>query len=107
MDLLLVDHTKDFNLTKDVFANSIEVLIDSSNLPLPSLLFHTIQKIQENYPALNGFLANVLTKIAEKKVWKDNKELWQTFLKCAKAVGSVAYSVCQLIQKKLKFFMSF
>lgn len=67
MDLLLVDQTKEFNLTKDVFANAVEILVDTPNLPSSSLILHTIQKIQENYPALNGYLSNILVKLDKKK----------------------------------------
>lgn len=66
LDLLLVDQTKEFNLTKDVFANAVEILVDTPNLP-SSLILHTIQKIQENYPALNGYLSNILVKLNKKK----------------------------------------
>lgn len=72
-------------------ASAIENLIDEPKLS--SLFFHTLQKVHENYSSLNGFLSNVFVKVAKKSDWKETRELWQAFLKCAKSVGSVAYMV--------------
>ena len=57
LDLLLVDKTKEFNLTKDTFASAIESIMEDT--PLPPLIFHTLQKIYENYRPLHDFLAKV------------------------------------------------
>jgi symplekin len=107
LDLLMVDQSKEFNLTKEVFANSIEQLIEEE--PFPPLLFHSFQKIYENYPALNGFLSNVFVKLAQKRVWDENKDLWQSFLKCSKVVGSVVYMavVTQLSLDEFKEYAEF
>uniref|UniRef100_A0A914HYH0 Symplekin C-terminal domain-containing protein n=1 Tax=Globodera rostochiensis TaxID=31243 RepID=A0A914HYH0_GLORO len=88
MDILLVDANKEFTIGKDVLANTVETLLNDD--PLPPVLFHTIQRIHENHPALNGFLSNVLIKIADKP-WSDRVEgkesVWTKFVQCAKAVG--------------------
>ncbi|KAI3418914.1 hypothetical protein GPALN_008011 [Globodera pallida] len=88
MDILLVDANKEFTIGKDVLANTVETLLNDD--PLPPVLFHTIQRIHENHPALNGFLSNVLIKIADKP-WLDRVEgkesVWTKFVQCAKAVG--------------------
>lgn len=88
LDILLTD--KEFSLSRELVANAIENLIDE---PISSLFFHTLQKVHENYSSLNGFLSNVFVKIVKKSDWKQTRELWQAFLKCAKSVGSVAYMV--------------
>uniref|UniRef100_A0A915DGI2 Symplekin C-terminal domain-containing protein n=1 Tax=Ditylenchus dipsaci TaxID=166011 RepID=A0A915DGI2_9BILA len=107
LDLLMVDQAKEFNLNKEVFANSIEHLIEE--VPMPSLLFHSLQKVHENYPALNGFLSNVFVKLAQKKIWTDNAELWTAFLKCARAVRSVAFMavVTQLTLEEFKEYAEY
>ncbi|KAL3096947.1 hypothetical protein niasHS_002663 [Heterodera schachtii] len=88
LDILLVDANREFTIGKDVLANTVETLLNDE--PLPPVLFHTIQRIHENHPALNGFLSNVLVKIADKP-WLDRVEgkesAWTKFVQCAKAVG--------------------
>ncbi|KAI1712308.1 symplekin [Ditylenchus destructor] len=106
LDLLMVDSTREFNLSKEHFANSIEALIE--DVPMPALLFHSLQKINENYPALNGFLSNVFVKLSQKKVWSESSELWPAFLKCAKAVGQVAFTavITQLSLDEFKEYVN-
>ena len=91
LDLLLIDKAKEFNLSKDVYASAIENLVDDQ--PFPTLLFHTLQKIHENYASLNSFLGNMIFKIAQKRVWEKNSELLPMFLKCTKQLGKLAYTV--------------
>src|SRR5687768_17426092 len=92
LTLLLLDKDKEYQLTKDMFAQAIEQLIEVD--PFPQIIFHTFQKLHEHYSALNGFLSNVLVKVAQKRVWEQNqKDLWPQFLKCVKEIGNVAYVV--------------
>ena len=97
MDLLLEDPNKEYSLSKDVLASAVEALLKES--PFPVLLFHTVQRIHEQHAALNGFLSNVLVKIAQQKPWAEEDQgnsknpLWPKFLSCAKALGSVGYLV--------------
>lgn len=100
LTLLLLDKDKEYQLTKDMFAQAIEQLIEVD--PFPQIIFHTFQKLHEHYSALNGFLSNVLVKVAQKRVWEQNqKDLWPQFLKCVKEIGNVAYVVSKsgLIQR--------
>jgi hypothetical protein len=87
-------------LSKDVLATTIEILLNDT--PFPALLFHTLQRIHECHPALNGFLTNVLVKIAQRRPWDEEEHfsnpqhrdpMWPKFLLCTKALDSVAYFV--------------
>lgn len=108
LDLLLVDPNREFNLGKDVLATTVEVLLNDT--AFPPLLLHTVQRIHESHSALNGFLSNVLVKIAQRQPWnvtdKNKEPLWPKFMNCAKALGSIAY-LALLSQLTLDEFREF
>ena len=63
IDQLIVDTDGTYQLSKELIARAIEDLLQED--PLPKLLYHTIERVYSNVPALKGFLINVLKKTAQ------------------------------------------
>jgi symplekin len=64
IDQLIVDSEKQYHLSKEKIASAIEELLNEKELP--KFLYHTLQKIIDNLPALRSFLTIVLQSAVQK-----------------------------------------
>ncbi|VDO26705.1 unnamed protein product [Onchocerca flexuosa] len=85
IDVLLTQLTA----SKDAIGSAIDQLCDDEIFS--ETLFYTITRSHKNFPALGGFISNVLVKIANKKPWKSDPNLWPHFVRCAVANAPHSY----------------
>ncbi|VDN00337.1 unnamed protein product, partial [Onchocerca ochengi] len=90
IDVLLTQLTA----SKDAIGSAIDQLCDDEIFS--ETLFYTITRSHKNFPALGGFISNVLVKIANKKPWKNDPNLWPHFVRCAVANAPHSYFVKRL-----------
>ncbi|MFH4977060.1 hypothetical protein AB6A40_003769 [Gnathostoma spinigerum] len=74
---------------KDYIASAVDVLLDDD--PMPTAVFHTIARCHESYPALSGFIANVMLKILKKRPWEKDKDLFPHVIDCVLATAPHSY----------------
>lgn len=75
--------------SKDSIASAIDTLLDDDILPVT--LFHTVVRTNQSYPALGGFVSNVILKVVQKRPWNDDRNLWPHFIHCAAATVPHSY----------------
>ncbi|VDK78043.1 unnamed protein product [Litomosoides sigmodontis] len=85
IDVLLTQLTA----SKDAIGSAIDQLCDDG--VFSEVLFHTVTRSHKIFPALGGFISNVLVKIANKKPWKSDPNLWLYFVRCAVANAPHSY----------------
>lgn len=85
IDVLLTQLTA----TKDAIGSAIDQLCDDGIFS--ETLFYTVTRSHKIFPALGGFISNVLVKIANKKPWKNDPNLWPHFVRCAVANAPHSY----------------
>uniref|UniRef100_A0A914ZJU9 Symplekin n=2 Tax=Parascaris univalens TaxID=6257 RepID=A0A914ZJU9_PARUN len=66
---------------KDSIASAIDVLLDDETFPV--MLFNTVARAHEAYPALSGFISNVIHIIVQKRPWSKDRTIWPYFVHCA------------------------
>ncbi|KHN82354.1 Symplekin [Toxocara canis] len=77
IDILLSQLTA----AKDSIASAIDVLLDDD--VFPTKLLHTVARTHEAYPALSGFISNVIQKVVQKRPWSKDNSIWPHFVRCA------------------------
>lgn len=87
IDVLLTQLTA----SKDAIGSAIDQLCDDGIFS--ETLFYTVTRSHKIFPALGGFISNVLVKIANKKPWKNDRNLWPHFVRCAVANAPHSYFV--------------
>lgn len=87
IDVLLTQLTA----SKDAIGTAIDQLCDDGIFS--EILFHTVTRSHKIFPALGGFISNVLVKIANRKPWKSDPNLWLHFVRCAVANAPHSYFV--------------
>uniref|UniRef100_A0A0R3RPZ9 DUF3453 domain-containing protein n=1 Tax=Elaeophora elaphi TaxID=1147741 RepID=A0A0R3RPZ9_9BILA len=87
IDVLLAQLTA----SKDAIGSAIDQLCDDGIFS--EILFYTITRSHKIFPALGGFFSNVLVKIANKKPWNNDSNLWPYFVRCAVANAPHSYFV--------------
>ncbi|KAL3985802.1 hypothetical protein ACH3XW_40140 [Acanthocheilonema viteae] len=85
IDVLLAQLTA----SKDAIGSAIDQLCDDGIFS--EILFYTVTCSYKIFPALGGFISNVLMKIANKKPWKSDPNLWPHFVRCAVANAPHSY----------------
>uniref|UniRef100_A0A915PBS0 Symplekin n=1 Tax=Setaria digitata TaxID=48799 RepID=A0A915PBS0_9BILA len=85
IDVLLTQLTA----SKDAIGSAIDQLCDDG--VFSETLFYTVTRSHKIFPALGGFISNVLVKIANKKPWKSDPNLWPHFVRCAVANAPHSY----------------
>ncbi|KAM3716869.1 Symplekin [Dirofilaria immitis] len=85
IDVLLTQPT----VSKDAIGSAIDQLCDDGIFS--ETLFYTVTCSHKIFPALGGFISNVLVKIANKKPWKSDPNLWPYFVRCAVANAPHSY----------------
>ena len=95
--MLLVDRDREFNLTKDVIANSLETMLVEVPVP-PLLIQHSLDKIRDHHPALNSFLSNITAKVSlsQKSEARDVTPLYAYF-----GVEGEPKAVLEIVPKEL------
>jgi symplekin len=76
--------------TKEVLAGVIQDLLDLD--PMPALTMRTILQALSLFPALNGFIMNVLHRLIGRQVWTQPK-LWEGFVKCCQKTKPQCFQV--------------
>ncbi|VDM95136.1 unnamed protein product [Thelazia callipaeda] len=85
IDILLTQLTA----SKDAIGAAIDQLCDDE--VFSQTLFYTVTRSHKIFPALGGFISNVLVKIANKKPWSRDESLWPHFVRCAVANAPHSY----------------
>lgn len=78
-------------MSKDIVSAAVERLLEDR--PLCALFFRTLVAVNNRWPALDGFLSNVLSKVVNRELWKTSDEQKASFFKALDQLQSVAYPV--------------
>lgn len=96
---ILLDQLRD---SKDSIGTAVDTLIEENDFS--ELLYHTITRTHEMFPALGGFISNVLIKVAQKRPWRDDSSLWPHFVRTSVATAPHSYLVSFHCSKTLAVF---
>ncbi|XP_059462379.1 uncharacterized protein LOC132191403 isoform X1 [Corylus avellana] len=76
--------------TQQVLAKVLNQLVEQ--IPLPLLFMRTVLQAIGAFPALVGFIMEILSRLVSKEIWKYPK-LWVGFMKCALLTKPQSFSV--------------
>ncbi|XP_063705465.1 symplekin [Culicoides brevitarsis] len=77
--------------THDVLAVVLQQL--SEMLPLPTLFMRTVIQSLSLHPRLSGFVINMLQRLVIKQIWKQQKVVWDGFIKCCQRLVPASLGV--------------
>ncbi|CAI5480064.1 unnamed protein product [Closterium sp. Yama58-4] len=77
--------------TQQVIAKVLNQLVGQT--PLPMLLFRTAMEAVAAFPDIASFVADILSRLITKQVWRAHPQLWLGFIKCCLVTKPLSFPV--------------
>ncbi|CAI7795737.1 unnamed protein product, partial [Closterium sp. NIES-54] len=77
--------------TQQVIAKVLNQLVGQT--PLPMLLFRTAMESVAAFPDIASFVADILSRLITKQVWRAHPQLWLGFIKCCLVTKPLSFPV--------------
>lgn len=92
------------HFTYSMYANALERLLDRHMADLPKIVMSTLRHVARKYRELHGFTVDVLTKIANTRIFKGRgrmegygKAMWEYWVRCMEVGGWLWCVICHKI----------